>query len=356
MTKKVFIAIQYLLLALIMSSCQARLLDKWDDYEAIEKAFKWKKDKHTYNTSDEWVNASYYLALNRAHALTQNEKYLKALIEQGRDERWYSMQAKDSSADCSLCASYLYLDQIGISEVSLLPTAHIINNRFCNDSLNSNATDHSTPIWDASALYIAAPLMVAYAKKVNDQYFIDQMHAAFTQTYKQLYSTEHQLFYQASHSSTQTKNTSNFRLHDNSMILTSLALILEDMPADYKHRPFYKNLYCSMAKRIVVEQGESGLWSPTILEASTSNNAALCGSSLCTFALAWGINNQLLLTDDYLSPTETAWNKIRQYQEYDGKVGCQSTAYNCSQEATSTFILAGSEIIKLNKSKLLAIK
>lgn len=353
MSKKIIIVFQYLLLGLLVSSCQTSILEKRDNYEAIEKAFKWQKDQHSYHTSEAWINASYYMGLNRAHALTLDDRYLNALIKRGQEEEWYTKLQNDSSADYSLCASYLYLDKIGISEVSLLPTAHIINNRFCHKTDGNTGAIPNMPIWNSTDLYIAAPLMMTYAKKVNDSYFVDQMHDAYTIAYNHLYSEEHQLFQRSPKSSNQSTKANDFLLQENAMILTGLALILEKMPKGYIYRSFYEGLFRTMANRLKQLQHKSGLWSENILSTATGHEN-ISGSILCTFAFAWGINNHQLKANDYLLPTQKAWKKIRQYQKLDGKVDGENPKNKHIQEATSTFILAGSEIIKMNENMHLA--
>jgi rhamnogalacturonyl hydrolase YesR len=83
------------------------------------------------------------------------------------------------------------------------------------------------------------------------------------------------------------------------------------------------------------------------------------GSGFYTYALAWGINNDILDKTQYLPVVEKAWVGMNSLIQPDGHVGwCQPIGAdpkkNFSAESwevygTGAFLLAGSEIIKLER-------
>lgn len=60
-----------------------------------------------------------------------------------------------------------------------------------------------------------------------------------------------------------------FWTRGNGWVIAGLALILDDMPKDYKHRGFYEELYKEMAAKLLETQPKSGLWHPRLLSPET---------------------------------------------------------------------------------------
>ena len=143
-------------------------------------------------------------------------------------------------------------------------------------------------------------------------------------------------------------------------MIGGLALLLEHMPVDYKYRPFYENLYLTMAARLKEIQHEDGLWRTSLLSPESFNHGEVSGSGFYTFALTWGINNGMLERTTYESAVRKAWKALRGCQKNNGMVGWVQNIGASPEPAnhdswqnygTGAFLLAGSEILKLNNNK-----
>ena len=146
-----------------------------------------------------------------------------------------------------------------------------------------------------------------------------------------------------------------FWARGNGWVIGGLALILDDMPKDYKHRPFYEKLYKEMASKILKIQPEDGLWRTSLLHPEAYNHGEVSGSGFYTFALTWGINNGLL-DAKHTPAVKKAWRALAKCQHDDGRVGWvqnigaspEPASYDSWQNyGTGAFLLAGSEILKL---------
>ena len=143
----------------------------------------------------------------------------------------------------------------------------------------------------------------------------------------------------------------------NGWVIGGLALVLENMPHDYKHRPFYEELFKIMAGRLLDIQPKDGLWRTSLLSPESFDHGEVSGSGFYTFALTCGINNGLLDKKTYEPAVRKAWSSLRGCQKSDGMVGWVQnigaspepcTAESWQNYGTGAYLLAGSEILKLN--------
>jgi rhamnogalacturonyl hydrolase YesR len=114
-----------------------------------------------------------------------------------------------------------------------------------------------------------------------------------------------------------------------------------------------------MAERVAGLQQEDGLWRASLLDPASYPGGEASGSGFYTFALAWGINNNLLNREKYLPVVQKAWTGLNTLIQSDGHVGwCQPigadprknfTAESWEVYGTGAFLLAGCEVIKLEK-------
>jgi len=193
---------------------------------------------------------------------------------------------------------------------------------------------------------------------------LDDMHKFYLETYNQLFDKEERLFardlrfvWTGSEKDKKEPNGKKiFWSRGNGWVLGGLALLLDDMPKDYKHRAFYENLFKQMAGRILELQPKDGLWRTSLLSPETYNHGEVSGSGFYTFALAWGVNNGLLENSKYVSAIKKAWKALVACQHENGMVGWvqnigafpEPASYDSWQNfGTGAYLLAGSEVLKL---------
>tara|TARA_R110002033_G_scaffold119286_1_gene162700 strand:+ start:44 stop:835 length:792 start_codon:yes stop_codon:yes gene_type:complete len=223
---------------------------------------------------------------------------------------------------------------------------------------------HKILWWWCDALFMAPPVLVVYAKHTNDTKYLDEMHKYYLETYDLLYDKEEHLFardirFLWTGDSTDLKEGNGKKIfwsRGNGWVLGGLALVLSDMPKDYKHRDFYVNLFKEMAAKVKSIQPEEGLWGASLLAPESYDHGEVSGSGFFTFAIAWGINNGILYKEDYMPTVTKAWKSLLNAQQDSGKVGwVQNIGFDpkpASKDSwqnfgTGAFLLAGSEILKI---------
>jgi rhamnogalacturonyl hydrolase YesR len=114
-----------------------------------------------------------------------------------------------------------------------------------------------------------------------------------------------------------------------------------------------------MAASVIHTQDSNGLWHASLLDAGSYPQPENSASGFFCYGLAWGIRNGLLDEEIYREPMLRAWTTLCSYVHTDGKLGyIQPVGHDpkpADENSTDVygvgaFLLAGSEILKMEKS------
>jgi unsaturated rhamnogalacturonyl hydrolase len=135
--------------------------------------------------------------------------------------------------------------------------------------------------------------------------------------------------------------------------MAGLVGVLEYMPGDYPRRQRFVEQFQQMAAAVAAIQGSDGLWRTGLLDPDSYSLPENSGSAFFTYALAWGVNNQILDPSVYTPIVAKAWKGLVSHIYADGRLGCiQSVADAPGKFKTTSsyvdgvgaFLLAGSEV------------
>ncbi len=139
-----------------------------------------------------------------------------------------------------------------------------------------------------------------------------------------------------------------------------IARTIPYLPKDDPEIPFYVGQLKEMAARVKDLQGSDGLWHAGLLDPDYYKLPEISGSSLFTFAIAWGINHGYLDAKTYRPVVEKAWKGILSHIYADGRLGCiqQTGSEPAFYRPTASydygigaFLMAGSELKVLAAKK-----
>lgn len=339
--------------------------------KAMLKALEWQ-DAHPIFAKGpaDWTNGAYYTGVYRAHMATRDHVYLDALLSMAVSNEWKPWERFYHADDLAICSSYLYLKSLGIDGVNLKPTDTIIHDHlFKSHAWREGIVGRPQQIlwWWCDALFMAPPVLALYADLTDNPEYLDSMHSYYLETYELLFDEEEKLFARDLHyvwkgDSTDVKEPNGrkvFWSRGNGWVMGGLALILDTMPKEYKHRLFYEELFKTMSNRLLELQPEDGLWRTSLLCPEAFKHGEVSGSGFFTFALTWGINNGLLDRTSFEPAVRKAWKALRGCQKANGMVGWVQNIGAAPEPAgknswqnygTGAFLLAGSEILKLDKA------
>ena len=318
----------------------------------------------------DWTNGAYYTGVARAHETTNDMMYMAALKNQGYRNNWKTFKRLHHADDVAISYSYLYVDRaenrrnfVDLTSTKEFLDAHLYMPDQWKEGNDKSEMGKTILWWWCDALFMAPPVINLYAKQTGQPKYLDVMHKYYIETYDQLYDQDEHLFardlrfvWKGSDKDQKEPNGKKiFWSRGNGWVIAGLALLLDDMPMDYKHRPFYEELYQEMAAKILAIQPDDGLWRTSLLCPESYDHGEVSGSGFYTFALTWGINNGLL-DRQYISAVKRAWQALKACQHKDGRVGWvqnigafpePASADSWQNFGTGAYLLAGSEILKL---------
>ena len=368
MTKTSFSSLTKLfLMVLFFNSMSIANAAKWTDIEAMVKAMEWQEQHPIFALAPtDWTAGVYYIGVTQAYKATNDPKYLTAIKAFGYENEWKPFIRTYHADDITISYAYIFASTTRKNLVDLEPTKKFIDTHLFEPNQFKTGKNPNSPIlwWWCDALFMAPPVISYYAKVTGDQKYLDAMHKYWKETYDLLYDKEENLFardvtYQIKGKNTDVREANGkkvFWSRGNGWVLGGLALLLEDMPKDYKHYGFYADLFKKLAKSVKDLQPKDGLWRSSLLNPGAYKHGEVSGSALFTYALTWGINNGLLDAAEYKRAVLKAWKSLRKCQHKDGMVGWvqdigaspKPANYDSWQNyGTGAFLLAGSEIIKL---------
>ena len=343
--------------------------DKSKIEKAMVKAMEWQEAHPIFALAPtDWTNGAYYVGVSRAHQATKNPIFLAALKTMGYRNDWKPLYRTYHADDVAISYTYLYANSTRRNLVDLAPTKEFLDIHLFETNPWKDGTDKHAEKkilwWWCDALFMAPPVIVEYAKQTGEQKYLDAMHTFYKQTYDLLYDEEEHLFardtrFQWGVNEKDLKEENGkkiFWARGNGWVLGGLALILSDIPEDYKNRDFYVDLYKEMAARIKSLQQADGLWRTSLLSPESFDHGEVSASGFYTFALAWGINNGILDKTEYTPVVNKAWQALMSCQHENGMVGWvqdigaspePATKDSWQNYGTGAFLLAGSELLKL---------
>ncbi|WP_282147895.1 glycoside hydrolase family 88/105 protein [Algibacter lectus] len=347
-------------------------LDNSEIEASMIKALEWQEAHPIFAIAPtDWTAGAYYTGVARAHKTTKDMMYMAALKNQAYNNDWQTYNRLYHADDVAISYSYLY---VGMNDnrpgfVNLEPTQKFLDAHLFEDNIWKSGKDKTTSgktilWWWCDALFMAPPVLNLYAKHTNQPKYLDEMHKFYMETYNQLFDKEERLFardmryvWKGNNKDEKEPNGKKiFWSRGNGWVLGGLALLLDDMPKEYKHRPFYENLFKVMASRILELQPEDGLWRTSLLCPEAYDHGEVSGSGFYTFALAWGVNNGILDKEKYQPAVKKAWQALKKCQHSDGRVGWvqnigaspePASADSWQNFGTGAFLMAGSEVLKL---------
>lgn len=367
--KKLLYFTSLLLTVAILQSCKVNKMatSEKDDRLAMQKAFEWQEQNPNGKAPNTWTYGAYYVGAVEAHKVTKNPVYLEGLTEMAEENEYKPADRIFHADDIVISMAYLYLNELGVEGANLAPS-----DKWISDHLTANhdwkqgkgRPEQSILWWWCDALFMAPPVLVKYADLKNDPMYLDEMHKYYMETYDLLYDKEEKLFlrdtryaWTGSESDKKEENGEKiFWSRGNGWVIAGLALMLEEMPKNYEHRPFYENLFKEMAGKLKEIQPADGLWRTSLLAPKSFPHGEVSGSGFHTYAIAWGINNGLLDKATFKPVVEKSWTALKACQQDNGKVGWvqnigadpqPANADSWQNFGTGAFLLAGSEMIQM---------
>ena len=207
----------------------------------------------------------------------------------------------------------------------------------------------------ADAVFMSPPVFAHLAKITDNKRYLDFMNDEFWIMTDYLFDEDYGLYLRDSRyfSRKDDQGRPIFWGRGNGWVLAGLARLIEYLPADYEHLERYKTLFKDMSVTLLNYQNDDGSWPSSLLEAGSDAHSETSATGLLAFALAWGINNDLLDKKQFDQPLEKAWTSIVENIHPDGKVGyVQQVAFAPGSATSEDAQLYGSGAVLLAAAEL----
>jgi rhamnogalacturonyl hydrolase YesR len=359
-----FMTIRYAGIALLLFICSASawsqqkrsdLYSKPAIIATMKRVCDWQlANPVSFNAKNEndWARAAFYTGVTATYKTTGDKKYLDATTAWSESFQWKLAQRFRHADDHAKGQTYLaiYADKKDPAMIA------DIKNTF--DSLILDPKPGREDWWWCDALFMAPPVLAHLAAVTGDEKYRTYLNAMFWDTHAFLYDKEEHLFYRDK--SFFDKKTPHgkktFWARGHGWVMGGTVRVLQYLPKTDPHYKDYITLLAEMAAAVKKIQSEDGLWRPSLLDESEVPHPETSGSAFFCYALAWGINNNILPARDYLPVVKKAWAGLNSYVTPEGKlqwvqpIGASPdnvTIDNYQEYGSGAFLLAASELYKL---------
>jgi len=332
--------------------------------KTMKKALDWqlKNPKHKLY---EWTNGAFYAGVFAAYETTGSKKIWKAMYEMGEANEWKPGPRLHHADDHVICQAYIDMYRVSGEKKMIQPFIETMD-EFMATPYETGGIRKVTWWW-CDALFMGPAALVKLGITLDDEKYLKLNDKLWKETYDLLYDKEYSLYardinYKWNEPGIETIKEANgkkiFWSRGNGWVMGGLVRTISELPKDYPNRDFYIQNFKEMAAEIISIQQEDGLWRASLLDPESYPGGEASGSGFYCYALAWGINNGILDKETYLPAVEKAWVGLNGLIQPDGHVGwCQPIGADPKKNfeanswevyGTGAFLLAGSEVIKLD--------
>lgn len=330
-------------------------LSRRDIAKAMRKVAEWQLGRLPAEAQYDWTFGALYAGMMSVPADVAGDNYRAAMRRIGDELAWQPgprvLHADDQAV------SQMYLEQYLLSknEKMLAPTRARI------DAQISTPDDPAKPLWWwCDALFMEPPVIADLASITHDDKYWQFLDHQWHVTDNLLFDPQEHLFSRdLTYLDKYEKNGRRlFWSRGNGWVMAGIVRVLDRMPADSPLRAKYVLRFQQMAAAVAKVQGSDGLWRPGLLDPAAYPLPEASGSAFITYALAYGVNHQLLPAATYNPVIGKAWAGLLSHIYADGRLGCIQPVGGAPAplQASSSyvygvgaFLLAGSEIYSTAK-------
>lgn len=316
-----------------------------------------------------WPNATLYLGMLEWARIAGNMKYNEWLYGIGAKTGWqipsnlagypaYGLYHADE-----LCIGQFYLGMYHIyKEEKMLDATKTRADYIINNPPDTSMNHRNKQVWTwCDALFMAPPVFLHVGILTGETAYADFMNTRFKDTYRHLYNTKERLFFRddSYFDKREANGEKVFWGRGNGWVVAGIANILKLLPEDAPERAFYEELLSGLLTRLVELQDESGFWHASLLDPASYPAPETSATALITYALAYGINNNLIDGKTFYAPMWKGWQALVSAVDANGKPGwiqpIGANPQKVDKDATAAygvgaFLYAGTEIYKLTNT------
>jgi rhamnogalacturonyl hydrolase YesR len=315
-----------------------------------------------------WIVGTFYTGLTALADVSANPRYADAIFALGEQKNWSLGPRPFHADDYEVAQNWVWAYQRKHDPRMIAA----VRERF-DSIIAANVPDSLLMVprsgslggcfrrwcW-CDALFMGPTGWIALNQAVKDPRYLAYADKEFRATTALLFDPDQALYYRDSSyfGKAGPHGEKIFWSRGNGWVYAGLARILTTLPANSPSRPYYRDLFLKMSRKLVSLQKPDGSWAPSLLDPRKDTPPETSGTAFFTYGLAWGVHAGLLKEPVYRRAAERGWALVTKAVQPDGKLGWvqqvgsepDSVGPDYTQPfGVGAFLLAGSAMIDLNR-------
>jgi len=328
----------------------------------MERVADWQLEHPARHRPTDWTQGAFYAGVMALDQIAASPKYREAMLAMGRKNEWKLGPRRHHADDHVVGQTYAELYYRYRDEVMIAPMRETFASILANpialplDHGRRNGEDQWS--W-CDSLFMGPPTWLRLWVATGDTNYLAFAVNNWWKTSDYLYDPEEHLYFRDNSyfNKREANGAKIFWSRGNGWVMGGLVRMLQYLPKDHPARPRFIQQYQEMANKILILQQPDGLWRSSLLDAESYPLKETSGSGFYTYALAWGINNDLLSKKKFKPTIDRAWLALVNCVTPEGKlthvqpIGADPRKF--SEDSTDcfgvgAFLLAGSEMYRLH--------
>jgi unsaturated rhamnogalacturonyl hydrolase len=323
---------------------------------ALRRVATWELDRARSHFGRMWTWSALYAGFMATSRALDDPRFRDAMLSMAGKFHWQLRSPHPNADDQSLAQTYLQLYLQNPAPEEIEPTRTALESLIAGAGPPSPAHQARIPWWWCDSLFMAPPVWVRMYAATHERKYLEYLDRHFWQTSDLLYDRQRHLYFRDITFLHETDPRGNpiFWSRGEGWVMAGIARTLEYLPRTDPDYDRYEMQLQQMAAAVAALQDpKDGLWHSELLDPEDYPQPEVSGSSLITFALAWGVSHGMLERATYMPVIARAWRGLVGQIYADGRLGNiqpigaaparypPSSSYNYGVGA---FLLAGAQI------------
>lgn len=349
------------------------IMDKVNTYQ-LENPWK--------DFDDNWIRGTYYAGVMACYQATGDKKFIEQCDALGNKLKWQIPALKpDQKASgvnlLTLGQTWLESYMVRKKKYKIEPLiAHLENPAFRNPVSSPLEWYFEGGRRYVDGLFTGPPTLAMLYSITKDEKYLAWMETCFWDVYGSLFDLNENLFYRDHRffpdCMEERKKDANWKgnhqvtakgekviwSRGNGWAFAGIARILKYLPSNHPSYKRYELVFRNMAQSLKDRQSAEGFWFPNLADPDDFPVKETSGTSFFIYGFAYGINSGILDKNEYLPVVEKAWSSVYNAVSVEGKIQWGQRVgdrpimikqEDSHEYVSGTFLLAASEVYKLNK-------
>lgn len=307
-----------------------------------------------------WTWGVLYSGFMAASPALHDPRYRDAMEKMAEKFDWKLDSPHPDANGQSLAQTYLELYLEKPAPQKIAPTQAALNSVIKGYGPPIPPNQAQIPWWWCDALFMGPPAWTRMYAATHEKKYLNYLDKNFWETSDLLYDKHWHLYHRdiTYIHKTDKRGKPIFWSRGEGWVMAGIARTLEYLPkSDPDYGRYEKQLRQMAAAVAKIQDPKDGMWHADMLDPQDFPQPETSGSSLITFALAWGVNNGVLNRAKYMPVIAKAWRGLVGQIYASGRLGniqqtgAQPAHYLPSSSYTygvGGFLMAGAQVVDLS--------